>query len=53
MLTLNLDFQEEYVSDYGYWPEDDPETHSIISISVFIREVENDDIFYSYEWCNH
>ena len=45
------DWEEEYVSDNGYWLEDDPETHSIISISIFIKEVEDDNAFYSYQWC--
>jgi hypothetical protein len=40
------DWEEEYVSDNGYWLEDDPETHRIISISV-----EDDEVFYSYKWC--
>lgn len=45
------DWEEDYVSDNGYWLEDDPVTHKIISISIFIKEVENDDTFYSYKWC--
>jgi len=45
------DWEEEYVSENGYWFETDVETEAIISIAVFIKEVENDDIFYSYQWC--
>lgn len=47
------DWEEEYVSDNGYWLEDDPETHNIISISIFIKEVEDDNTFYSYKWCEN
>ncbi len=45
------DWEEEYVSDNGYWLEDNPETHRIIFISIFIKEVEDDDVFYNYKWC--
>ena len=45
------DWEEEYVSDTGYWLETDIETEEVISISIFIKEVEDDDVFYSYEWC--
>ncbi len=50
-LLVYDDFEEEYMSEFGYWVEDDPVTHKIISISVFIKELENDDLFFSYEWC--
>jgi hypothetical protein len=40
------DWEEEYVSEKGYWLE----TEEVISIAIFIKEVE-DDVFYSYEWC--
>ncbi len=45
------DWEEEYVSENGYWLETDVETEAIISIAIFIKEVEDDDIFYSYQWC--
>ena len=45
------DWEEEYVSENGYWLETDVETERIISISIFIKEIENDDAFYSYKWC--
>ena len=50
----NLEFdewEEEYISKSGYWLEDDPETNNIISITIFIKELEDDDKFFSYEWC--
>ena len=46
------DWNEVYVSKNGYWLEDSLETGEIESISVFIKAVENDDEFYSYEWAN-
>lgn len=45
------DWNEVYTSKQGYWLEDDVESGQIISISIFIKEVENDDTFFSYEWC--
>ena len=45
------DWEEEYVSEKGYWLETDVETEEVISIAIFIKEVEDDDVFYSYEWC--
>lgn len=45
------EWEEEYISKSGYWLEDDPETNNIISITVFIKELEDDDEFFSYEWC--
>ncbi len=46
------DWEEDYLSDSGYWLEDNPENGEIISITIFIKELENDDVFFSYEWCN-
>lgn len=46
------DWEEEYVSEQGYWLEDDPETNTVVSISIFIKEVENDEVFNSYRWCD-
>jgi hypothetical protein len=46
------EWNEEYVSEHGYWIEDDIETGRIISISIFIKALENDEYFYSYDWCN-
>jgi hypothetical protein len=45
------DWEEEYVSEKGYWLETDVETEEVISIAIFIKEVEDDDVFYRYEWC--
>ena len=46
------DWEEIYTSDLGYWLEDDIETGEIISITIFIKELEDDDVFFKYEWCN-
>ncbi len=43
------EWNEEYGSPLGYWVEDDPETSRIISISIFIREIDDDD-FEEYKW---
>ncbi len=45
------DWEEIYVSDEGYWLEDDVETGELISITIFIKELEDDDVFFKYEWC--
>ena len=46
------DWEEVYSSDLGYWLEDDVETGEIISITIFIKELEDDDVFFRYDWCN-
>ena len=45
------DWEEVYTSKQGYWLEDDVESGEIISITVFIKAVEDDDTFFSYELC--
>lgn len=44
-----LDDDEYYSSDLGYWVEDDLDTNSVASITVFLKEVEMDD-FFEYSW---
>jgi len=46
------DWNELYVSEKGYWLEDSLATGEIESISVFIKDVEDDERFYSYRWAN-
>lgn len=41
---------EQYVSKDGYWIEDDIDTRRIISITIFIKEIDNDDLFDSCKW---
>lgn len=45
------DWNEIWKSSMGYWIEDKVATQKIVTIAVFIKEVLDDDIFYSYEWC--
>ena len=44
------DWNENFESDNGYWLEDDLNNNTVLSISVFIKEVLDDDVFYHYEW---
>ena len=43
-LQYNED-DEDYISANGYWIEDDLATNTILSITVFLPEVENEDFF--------
>lgn len=43
------DEDEDYISECGYWVEDDLDTEKISSITVFLPEV-CDDNFFNYEW---
>ena len=45
------DWEEDWQSPKGYWIEDDPASDKILSISIFIQEVLDDDEFDKYEWC--
>ena len=45
------DWEEDYASDLGYWLEDELDNRTVISIVIFIKEAEDDDVFYSYKWC--
>lgn len=44
------DWNEDYESDNGYWIEDDVETKKIMSISIYIREVLDEDDFDYCRW---
>ena len=43
------DWNEDYESD-GYWIEEDNATNTISSISIFIPEILNDEVFEQYKW---
>ena len=45
------DWEEVYTSKSGYWLEDDVESGRIITITIFIKELEDDEVFFKYEWC--
>ena len=42
------DWDEIYESSEGYWIEDDIGTKSVLSITVFIKEIDNED----FDNCN-
>lgn len=54
-LTIDPNLQDNdeweiYESDQGYWLEDSLESGEIETITVFIKAVWDDDLFYSYKW---
>ena len=44
------DWNEEYESTNGYWLEDNLESKNVMSITIFIKEVLDDETFFRYEW---
>lgn len=51
--TIALDYwKEHYESQNGYWFEDDLDTKKITDISIFIKEILNDDAFDACEMEN-
>lgn len=44
------DWNEDWSSDEGYWLEDDIDSDAVMSISIFIKELLDDDLFDKYEW---
>ncbi len=44
------DWNEDWTSPQGYWLEDSIDTGNVASITVFIKEVLDDDVFDEYEW---
>lgn len=44
------DWNEDYESELGYWVEDDVESGKITSISIFIKEVFDEENFDYCEW---
>lgn len=44
------EWNEDYESDNGYWVEDDVESNTIMSISIFIKEVLEEDTFDYCKW---
>lgn len=41
---------EDYESNNGYWIEDNLDTGKLFSITIFIKELLDDEIFYQYKW---
>lgn len=49
--TLKYDeWNEDWSSDCGYWLEDSLDTNKVVSLTIFIRELLDDDLFEKYEW---
>ena len=49
--TIEYDeFEEYYSSEKGYWLEDELDSNTVTSITVFIKEALDDEEFYSYDW---
>lgn len=44
------DWNEEFESSEGYWIEDNLDDNTVMSITIFIKEVLDDDTFFRYEW---
>ncbi len=48
-LSFN-DWDEDFESSEGYRIEDNLDNNTVLSISIFIKEALNDEIFFRYEW---
>lgn len=48
-LKYNED-DEDFISEVGYWINDDVETGLICAITIFIPEAKDDDEFFTYTW---
>ena len=44
------DWEEDFQSPAGYWLEDELDNHTVMSISIFIREALDEDLFEKYQW---
>ena len=44
------DWNEDYQSENGYWIEDNLDNNTVLSITIFIKEVLEEEVFYRYEW---
>ena len=44
------DEEEDYASVDGYWIEDDLDTNKVMRITVFIKELLDEDDFFTYNW---
>lgn len=49
--TLHFDdWNEDWCSAEGYWLEEDIITKEVVSITIFIKELLDDDLFDKYQW---
>ena len=44
------DWKEDFQSPSGYWLEDELDNHTVISISIFIKEALDEEQFEKYQW---
>ncbi len=44
------DWEEDYQSPQGYWLEDDLDNGTVMSISIFIKEALDEELFEKYNW---
>ena len=44
------DWNEDYQSERGYWLEDNLDDGTVLSMTIFIKEVMDDAVFFKYEW---
>ena len=44
------DWDEDFESLKGYRIEDNLDNNTVLSISIFIKEALDDEIFFRYEW---
>jgi hypothetical protein len=44
------DWDEDWQSIDGYWIEDDPSDDTVMTITVFIKELLDDELFEQYRW---
>lgn len=44
------DWEEDYQSPQGYWLEDNLDDEKVMSISLFIKEALNEELFEEYKW---
>lgn len=44
------DWEEDWQSPEGYWIEDDPSNDTVMTITIFINELLDDELFEQYNW---
>lgn len=44
------DWNDDWTSDSGYWLENSLDSNKVVSITIFIKEILDDDLFEKYEW---
>ena len=44
------DWEEDYQSPHGYWLEDDLDNGTVMSITIFIKEALDEELFEKYNW---